>query len=212
MEENERIEEVHTNEHITEGNVPETPRLTADNVERPLNPDKVSEDEKKNQSDTADESGKKTEENTNPKDTKVEEAPKKPFDKFNEIPEDKFLYIIDKRLFDNGYQLSSFVTYIKMNANPILAPEKILYAIRMDNCITSSRYKALNTKEGWKEALSFTGLSLETMLNSGNYVFILEEEYDKKVKELVDKNKERLSANRRDINYSSYELRNRRIL
>lgn len=212
MEENERIEEVHAEEHITERNVPETPRLTADNVERPLNPDKVSEDEKKNQSDTADESGKKTEENTNPKDTKVEEAPKKPFDKFNEIPEDKFLYIIDKRLFDNGYQLSSFVTYIKMNANPILAPEKILYAIRMDNCITSSRYKALNTKEGWKEALSFTGLSLETMLNSGDYVFILEEEYDKKVKELVDKNKERLSVNRRDINYSSYELRNRRIL
>lgn len=212
MEENERIEEVHADEHITEGNVPETPRLTADNVERPLNPDKVSEDEKKNQPDTAGESGKKTEENTNPKDTKVEEAPKKPFDKFNEIPEDKFLYIIDKRLFDNGYQLSSFVTYIKMNANPILAPDKILYAIRMDNCITSSRYKALNTKEGWKEALSFTGLSLETMLNSGNYVFILEEEYDKKVKELVDKNKERLSANRRDINYSSYELRNRRIL
>ena len=212
MEENERIEEVHTSEHITEGNVPETPRLTADNVERPLNPDKVSEDEKKNQPDTSDESGKKTEEDTNPKDTKVEEAPKKPFDKFNEIPEDKFLYIIDKRLFDNGYQLSSFVTYIKMNANPILAPDKILYAIRMDNCITSSRYKALNTKEGWKEALSFTGLSLETMLNSGNYVFILEEEYDKKVKELVDKNKERLSVNRRDINYSSYELRNRRIL
>lgn len=212
MEENERIEEVHTSEHITEGNVPETPRLTADNVERPLNSDIVSEDEKKNQSDTADESGKKTEENTNPKDTKLEEAPKKPFDKFNEIPEDKFLYIIDKRLFDNGYQLSSFVTYIKMNANPILAPDKILYAIRMDNCITSSRYKALNTKEGWKEALSFTGLSLETMLNSGDYVFILEEEYDKKVKELVDKNKERLSVNRRDINYSSYELRNRRTL
>ena len=212
MEENERIEEVHADEHITEGNVPETPRLTSDNVERPLNPDIVSEDEKKNQPDTVDESGKKTEENANPKDTKVEEAPKKPFDKFNEIPEDKFLYIIDKRLFDNGYQLSSFVTYIKMNANPILAPDKILYAIRMDNCITSSRYKALNTKEGWKEALSFTGLSLETMLNSGDYVFILEEEYDKKVKELVDKNKERLSVNRRDINYSSYELRNRRIL
>lgn len=212
MEENERIEEVHTTEHITEGNVPETPRLTSDNVERPLNPDIVSEDEKKNQPDTADESGKKTEENVNPKDTKVEEAPKKPFDKFNEIPEDKFLYIIDKRLFDNGYQLSSFVTYIKMNANPILAPDKILYAIRMDNCITSSRYKALNTKEGWKEALSFTGLSLETMLNSGDYVFILEEEYDKKVKELVDKNKERLSVNRRDINYSTYELRNRRTL
>lgn len=212
MEENERIEEVHADEHITEGNVPETPRLTSDNVERPLNPDIVSEDEKKNQPDTADESGKKTEENTNPKDTKVEEAPKKPFDKFNEIPEDKFLYIIDKRLFDNGYQLSSFVTYIKMNANPILAPDKILYAIRMDNCITSSRYKALNTKEGWKEALSFTGLSLETMLNSGDYVFILEEEYDKKVKELVDKNKERLSVNRRDINYSTYELRNRRTL
>lgn len=212
MEENERIEEVHTSERITEGNVPETPRLTADNVERPLNPDKVSEDEKKNQPDTAGESGKKTEENVNPKDTKTEEAPKKPFDKFNEIPEDKFLYIIDKRLFDNGYQLSSFVTYIKMNANPILAPDKILYAIRMDNCITSSRYKALNTKEGWKEALSFTGLSLETMLNSGDYVFILEEEYDKKVKELVDKNKERLSVNRRDVNYSSYELRNRRIL
>lgn len=212
MEENERIEEVHADEHITEGNVPETPRLTSDNVERPLNPDIVSEDEKKNQPDTTDESGKKTEENANPKDTKVEEAPKKPFDKFNEIPEDKFLYIIDKRLFDNGYQLSSFVTYIKMNANPILAPDKILYAIRMDNCITSSRYKALNTKEGWKEALSFTGLSLETMLNSGDYVFILEEEYDKKVKELVDKNKERLSVNRRDINYSSYELRNRRIL
>lgn len=212
MEENERIEEVHADEHITEGNVPETPRLTSDNVERPLNPDIVSEDEKKNQPDTADESGKKTEENANPKDTKVEEAPKKPFDKFNEIPEDKFLYIIDKRLFDNGYQLSSFVTYIKMNANPILAPDKILYAIRMDNCITSSRYKALNTKEGWKEALSFTGLSLETMLNSGDYVFILEEEYDKKVKELVDKNKERLSVNRRDINYSTYELRNRRTL
>lgn len=212
MEENERIEEVHADEHITEGNVPETPRLTVDNVERPLNPDIVSEDEKKNQPDTADESGKKTEENVNPKDTKTEEAPKKPFDKFNEIPEDKFLYIIDKRLFDNGYQLSSFVTYIKMNANPILAPDKILYAIRMDNCITSSRYKALNTKEGWKEALSFTGLSLETMLNSGDYVFILEEEYDKKVKELVDKNKERLSVNRRDINYSTYELRNRRTL
>lgn len=212
MEENERIEEVHADEHITEGNVPETPRLTSDNVERPLNPDIVSEDEKKNQPDTVDESGKKTEENANPKDTKVEEAPKKPFDKFNEIPEDKFLYIIDKRLFDNGYQLSSFVTYIKMNANPILAPDKILYAIRMDNCITSSRYKALNTKEGWKEALLFTGLSLETMLNSGDYVFILEEEYDKKVKELVDKNKERLSVNRRDINYSTYELRNRRIL
>lgn len=212
MEENERIEEVHADEHITEGNVPETPRLTSDNVERPLNPDIVSEDEKKNQPDTVDESGKKTEENANPKDTKVEEAPKKPFDKFNEIPEDKFLYIIDKRLFDNGYQLSSFVTYIKMNANPILAPDKILYAIRMDNCITSSRYKALNTKEGWKEALSFTGLSLETMLNSGDYVFILEEEYDKKVKELVDKNKERLSVNRRDINYSTYELRNRRTL
>lgn len=212
MEENERIEEVHADEHITEGNVPETPRLTSDNVERPLNPDIVSEDEKKNQPDTVDESGKKTEENANPKDTKVEEAPKKPFDKFNEIPEDKFLYIIDKRLFDNGYQLSSFVTYIKMNANPILAPDKILYAIRMDNCITSSRYKALNTKEGWKEALSFTGLSLETMLNSGDYVFILEEEYDKKVKELVNKNKERLSVNRRDINYSSYELVNRRIL
>ena len=212
MEENERIEEVHAEEHITERNVPETPRLTADNVERPLNPDIVSEDEKKNQPDTADESGKKTEENVNPKDTKTEEAPKKPFDKFNEIPEDKFLYIIDKRLFDNGYQLSSFVTYIKMNANPILAPDKILYAIRMDNCITSSRYKALNTKEGWKEALLFTGLSLETMLNSGDYVFILEEEYDKKVKELVDKNKERLSVNRRDINYSTYELRNRRIL
>lgn len=212
MEENERIEEVHADEHITEGNVPETPRLTSDNVERPLNPDIASEDEKKNQPDTVDESGKKTEENANPKDTKVEEAPKKPFDKFNEIPEDKFLYIIDKRLFDNGYQLSSFVTYIKMNANPILAPDKILYAIRMDNCITSSRYKALNTKEGWKEALSFTGLSLETMLNSGDYVFILEEEYDKKVKELVDKNKERLSVNRRDINYSTYELRNRRTL
>lgn len=212
MEENERIEEVHTTEHITEGNVPETPRLTSDNVERPLNPDIVSEDEKKNQPDTAEESGKKTEENANPKDTKTEEAPKKPFDKFNEIPEDKFLYIIDKRLFDNGYQLSSFVTYIKMNANPILAPDKILYAIRMDNCITSSRYKALNTKEGWKEALSFTGLSLETMLNSGDYVFILEEEYDKKVKELVDKNKERLSVNRRGINYSTYELRNRRTL
>lgn len=212
MEENERIEEVHADEHITEGNVPETPRLTSDNVERPLNPDIVSEDEKKNQPDTVDESGKKTEENANPKDTKVEETPKKPFDKFNEIPEDKFLYIIDKRLFDNGYQLSSFVTYIKMNANPILAPDKILYAIRMDNCITSSRYKALNTKEGWKEALLFTGLSLETMLNSGDYVFILEEEYDKKVKELVDKNKERLSVNRRDINYSTYELRNRRIL
>lgn len=212
MEENERIEEVHTTEHITEGNVPETPRLTSDNVERPLNPDVISEDEKKNQPDTVDESGKKTEENADPKDTKTEEAPKKPFDKFNEIPEDKFLYIIDKRLFDNGYQLSSFVTYIKMNANPILAPDKILYAIRMDNCITSSRYKALNTKEGWKEALSFTGLSLETMLNSGDYVFILEEEYDKKVKELVDKNKERLSVNRRDINYSTYELRNRRTL
>ena len=212
MEENERIEEVHADEHITEGNVPETPRLTSDNVERPLNPDIVSEDEKKNQPDTVDESGKKTEENANPKDTKVEETPKKPFDKFNEIPEDKFLYIIDKRLFDNGYQLSSFVTYIKMNANPILAPDKILYAIRLDNCITSSRYKALNTKEGWKEALLFTGLSLETMLNSGDYVFILEEEYDKKVKELVDKNKERLSVNRRDINYSTYELRNRRIL
>lgn len=212
MEENERIEEVHADEHITEGNVPETPRLTSDNVERPLNPDIVSEDEKKNQPDTVDESGKKTEENANPKDTKVEETPKKPFDKFNEIPEDKFLYIIDKRLFDNGYQLSSFVTYIKMNANHILAPDKILYAIRMDNCITSSRYKALNTKEGWKEALLFTGLSLETMLNSGDYVFILEEEYDKKVKELVDKNKERLSVNRRDINYSTYELRNRRIL
>lgn len=212
MEENERIAEVHADEHITEGNVPETPRLTADNVERPLNPDKVSEDEKKNQPDTANESGKEKEKHTETEGTREEEAPKKPFDKFNEIPEDKFLYIIDKRLFDNGYQLSSFVTYIKMNANPILAPDKILYAIRMDNCITSSRYKALNTKEGWKEALSFTGLSLETMLNSGDYVFILEEEYDKKVKELVDKNKERLSVNRRDINYSTYELRNRRTL
>ena len=122
------------------------------------------------------------------------------------------MYIIDRRLYDNGYQLSAFVTYIRYNSNHILDPDKKLYVLKMDNCITSNRYRSLSNKEGWKEALSYTGLDLEKMLNSGNYVFVTEEDYNKKIKKITERNANLNKVDKKDINYSTYENINRRRL
>ena len=211
--------------HITETGVPETPRLTSENVEGPIRPeipspeDKQKEDEKdklknieennapSNTNDSAIVSPSTSEENES-----KEKKSKTAFDLFNEVDDDKLMYIIDRRLYDNGYQLSAFVTYIRYNSNHILDPDKKLYVLKMDNCITSNRYRSLSNKEGWKEALSYTGLDLEKMLNSGDYVFVTEEDYDKKIKKITERNANLNKVDKKDINYSTYENINRRRL
>ena len=67
-------------------------------------------------------------------------------------------------------------------------------------------------REGWKEALSYTGLDLEKMLNSGNYVFVTEEDYNKKIKKITERNANLSKVDKKDINYSTYENINRRRL
>lgn len=165
--------------HITETGVPETPRLTSENVEGPIRPEIPSPEDKKKEDET--DKLKNIEENkahpedgaivspsTSEENESTEKKSKTAFDLFNEVDGEKLMYIIDRRLYDNGYQLSAFVTYIRYNSNHILDPDKKLYVLKMDNCITSNRYRSLSNKEGWKEALSYTGLDLEKMLNSGD--------------------------------------------
>lgn len=209
--------------HITETGVPETPRLTSENVEGPIRPEIPSPEDKKKEDET--DKLKNIEENkAHPEDSAIvspstseeneskEKKSKTAFDLFNEVDDDKLMYIIDRRLYDNGYQLSAFVTYIRYNSNHILDPDKKLYVLKMDNCITSNRYRSLSNKEGWKEALSYTGLDLEKMLNSGDYVFVTEEDYNKKIKKITERNANLNKVDKKDINYSTYENINRRRL
>lgn len=209
--------------HITETGVPETPRLTSENVEGPIRPEIPSPEDKKKEDET--DKLKNIEENKAPSNDSVIVSPstseeneskekkyKTAFDLFNEVDDDKLMYIIDRRLYDNGYQLSAFVTYIRYNSNHILDPDKKLYVLKMDNCITSNRYRSLSNKEGWKEALSYTGLDLEKMLNSGDYVFVTEEDYNKKIKKITERNANLNKVDKKDINYSTYENINRRRL
>ena len=209
--------------HITETGVPETPRLTSENVEGPIRPEIPSPEDKKKEDET--DKLKNIEENkAHPEDSAIvspstseeneskEKKSKTAFDLFNEVDDDKLMYIIDRRLYDNGYQLSAFVTYIRYNSNHILDPDKKLYVLKMDNCITSNRYRSLSNKEGWKEALSYTGLDLEKMLNSGDYVFVTEEDYNKKIKKITERNANLSKVDKKDINYSTYENINRRRL
>ena len=209
--------------HITESGVPETPRLTSENVEGPIRPEIPSPEDKKKEDET--DKLKNIEENKAPSNDSAivspstseeneskEKKSKTAFDLFNEVDDDKLMYIIDRRLYDNGYQLSAFVTYIRYNSNHILDPDKKLYVLKMDNCITSNRYRSLSNKEGWKEALSYTGLDLEKMLNSGDYVFVTEEDYNKKIKKITERNANLNKVDKKDINYSTYENINRRRL
>ena len=209
--------------HITETGVPETPRLTSENVEGPIRPEIPSPEDKKKEDET--DKLKNIEENKAPSNDSAivspstseeneskEKKSKTAFDLFNEVDDDKLMYIIDRRLYDNGYQLSAFVTYIRYNSNHILDPDKKLYVLKMDNCITSNRYRSLSNKEGWKEALSYTGLDLEKMLNSGDYVFVTEEDYNKKIKKITERNANLNKVYKKDINYSTYENINRRRL
>lgn len=209
--------------HITETGVPETPRLTSENVEGPIRPEIPSPEDKKKEDET--DKLKNIEENkAHPEDSAIvspstseenegkEKKTKTAFELFNEVDDDKLMYIIDRRLYDNGYQLSAFVTYIRYNSNHILDPDKKLYVLKMDNCITSNRYRSLSNKEGWKEALSYTGLDLEKMLNSGDYVFVTEEDYNKKIKKITERNSKLSKVDKKDINYSTYENINRRRL
>lgn len=209
--------------HITETGVPETPRLTSENVEGPIRPEIPSPEDKKKEDET--DKLKNIEENkAHPEDSAIvspstseeneskEKKSKTAFELFNEVDDDKLMYIIDRRLYDNGYQLSAFVTYIRYNSNHILDPDKKLYVLKMDNCITSNRYRSLSNKEGWKEALSYTGLDLEKMLNSGDYVFVTEEDYNKKIKKITERNANLNKVDKKDINYSTYENINRRRL
>lgn len=209
--------------HITETGVPETPRLTSENVEGPIRPEIPSPEDKKKEDET--DKLKNIEENKAPSDDSAivspstseeneskEKKSKTAFDLFNEVDDEKLMYIIDRRLYDNGYQLSAFVTYIRYNSNHILDPDKKLYVLKMDNCITSNRYRSLSNKEGWKEALSYTGLDLEKMLNSGDYVFVTEEDYNKKIKKITERNANLSKVDKKDINYSTYENINRRRL
>ena len=209
--------------HITETGVPETPRLTSENVEGPIRPEIPSPEDKKKEDET--DKLKNIEENKAPSNDSAivspstseeneskEKKSKTAFDLFNEVDDDKLMYIIDRRLYDNGYQLSAFVTYIRYNSNHILDPDKKLYVLKMDNCITSNRYHSLSNKEGWKEALSYTGLDLEKMLNSGDYVFVTEEDYNKKIKKITERNANLNKVDKKDINYSTYENINRRRL
>lgn len=209
--------------HITETGVPETPRLTSENVEGPIRPEIPSPEDKKKEDET--DKLKNIEENKAPSNDSAivspstseeneskEKKSKTAFDLFNEVDDDKLMYIIDRRLYDNGYQLSAFVTYIRYNSNHILDPDKKLYVLKMDNCITSNRYRSLSNKEGWKEALSYTGLDLEKMLNSGDYVFVTEEDYNKKIKKITERNANLNKVDKKDINYSTYENINRRRL
>ena len=209
--------------HITETGVPETPRLTSENVEGPIRPEIPSPEDKKKEDET--DKLKNIEENkAHPEDSAIvslstseenegkEKKTKTAFELFNEVDDDKLMYIIDRRLYDNGYQLSAFVTYIRYNSNHILDPDKKLYVLKMDNCITSNRYRSLSNKEGWKEALSYTGLDLEKMLNSGDYVFVTEEDYNKKIKKITERNANLNKVDKKDINYSTYENINRRRL
>ena len=209
--------------HITETGVPETPRLTSENVEGPIRPEIPSPEDKKKEDET--DKLKNIEENKAPSNDSAivspstseeneskEKKSKTAFDLFNEVDDDKLMYIIDRRLYDNGYQLSAFVTYIRYNSNHILDPDKKLYVLKMDNCITSNRYHSLSNKEGWKEALSYTGLDLEKMLNSGDYVFVTEEDYNKKIKKITERNANLSKVDKKDINYSTYENINRRRL
>lgn len=209
--------------HITETGVPETPRLTSENIEGPIRPEIPSPEDKKKEDET--DKLKNIEENkAHPEDSAIvspstseenegkEKKTKTAFELFNEVDDDKLMYIIDRRLYDNGYQLSAFVTYIRYNSNHILDPDKKLYVLKMDNCITSNRYRSLSNKEGWKEALSYTGLDLEKMLNSGDYVFVTEEDYNKKIKKITERNANLNKVDKKDINYSTYENINRRRL
>lgn len=209
--------------HIIETGVPETPRLTSENVEGPIRPEIPSPEDKKKEDET--DKLKNIEENKAPSNDSAivspstseeneskEKKSKTAFDLFNEVDDDKLMYIIDRRLYDNGYQLSAFVTYIRYNSNHILDPDKKLYVLKMDNCITSNRYRSLSNKEGWKEALSYTGLDLEKMLNSGDYVFVTEEDYNKKIKKITERNSKLSKVDKKDINYSTYENINRRRL
>ena len=211
--------------HITETGVPETPRLTSENVEGPIRPEIPSPEEKQKEDEK--DKLKNIEENNAPSNTNDsaivspstseenegrEKKTKTAFELFNEVDDDKLMYIIDRRLYDNGYQLSAFVTYIRYNSNHILDPDKKLYVLKMDNCITSNRYRSLSNKEGWKEALSYTGLDLEKMLNSGDYVFVTEEDYNKKIKKITERNSNLNKVDKKDINYSTYENINRRRL
>lgn len=209
--------------HITETGVPETPRLTSENAEGPIRPEIPSPEDKKKEDET--DKLKNIEENKAPSNDSAivspstseeneskEKKSKTTFDLFNEVDDDKLMYIIDRRLYDNGYQLSAFVTYIRYNSNHILDPDKKLYVLKMDNCITSNRYRSLSNKEGWKEALSYTGLDLEKMLNSGDYVFVTEEDYNKKIKKITERNANLSKVDKKDINYSTYENINRRRL
>lgn len=209
--------------HITETGIPETPRLTSENVEGPIRPEIPSPEDKKKEDET--DKLKNIEENKAPSNDSAivspstseeneskEKKSKTAFDLFNEVDDDKLMYIIDRRLYDNGYQLSAFVTYIRYNSNHILDPDKKLYVLKMDNCITSNRYRSLSNKEGWKEALSYTGLDLEKMLNSGDYVFVTEEDYNKKIKKITERNANLNKVDKKDINYSTYENINRRRL
>lgn len=209
--------------HITETGVPETPRLTSENVEGPIRPEIPSPEDKKKEDET--DKLKNIEENkapsndgaivspsTSEENESKEKKSKTAFDLFDEVDDDKLMYIIDRRLYDNGYQLSAFVTYIRYNSNHILDPDKKLYVLKMDNCITSNRYRSLSNKEGWKEALSYTGLDLEKMLNSGDYVFVTEEDYNKKIKKITERNANLNKVDKKDINYSTYENINRRRL
>ena len=209
--------------HITETGVPETPRLTSENVEGPIRPEIPSPEDKKKEDEM--DKLKNIEENKAPSNDSAVVSPstseenegkekksKTAFDLFNEVDDEKLMYIIDRRLYDNGYQLSAFVTYIRYNSNHILDPDKKLYVLKMDNCITSNRYRSLSNKEGWKEALSYTGLDLEKMLNSGNYVFVTEEDYNKKIKKITERNANLNKVDKKDINYSTYENINRRRL
>ena len=211
--------------HITETGVPETPRLTSENVEGPIRPEIPSPEEKQKEDEK--DKLKNIEENNAPSNTNdsaivspstseenesKEKKTKTAFELFNEVDDDKLMYIIDRRLYDNGYQLSAFVTYIRYNSNHILDPDKKLYVLKMDNCITSNRYRSLSNKEGWKEALSYTGLDLEKMLNSGDYVFVTEEDYNKKIKKITERNANLNKVDKKDINYSTYENINRRRL
>lgn len=209
--------------HITKTGVPETPRLTSENVEGPIRPEIPSPEDKKKEDET--DKLKNIEENKAPSNDSAivspstseeneskEKKSKTAFDLFNEVNDDKLMYIIDRRLYDNGYQLSAFVTYIRYNSNHILDPDKKLYVLKMDNCITSNRYRSLSNKEGWKEALSYTGLDLEKMLNSGDYVFVTEEDYNKKIKKITERNSNLSKVDKKDINYSTYENINRRRL
>lgn len=187
---------------ITESGVPETPRQTSKNEEHYI----LKNEKQKDHSEGDNYNPQLPDDQNNG--SSNEDPEKKPFYKFSKYKDSTLGYMIDKRLFNNGYQLSSFMTIKKFKD---FISDKNLYVLRMGNNVIAPKEEVLFNNKEWKEIFEFLGLDIEKSLNEGRFAFVTEKVYEKKVKELMDLRRLRDNVNTK-VNYKTYEDKNRRRL